>query len=273
MKILSKRASLAPGFVMAATVALGVVGCGSSNSTTSGSGGKTGTGGAGGLAAGTGGAGGAIAGTGGVAPPDFSYTFDTSVQGFVLNNFADNTSVNLAGNYPPVTPPPADGGSDAGAGDGGGADGGGADAGGPAIVKPTLEFDGTTGSPSPGSLKVSVTFTDFNQYVDAVLNLPSPTNFTGKIFHARLQHTSGDFSGGAQFHISSVNFLEYDMSAFTIPALLGTFTNAMIDTATVNDPTTVMQVGIQIFSGSPTGAGPYANAGVPVVFNIDTITD
>jgi hypothetical protein len=36
------------------------------------------------------------------------------------------------------------------------------------------------------------------------------------------------------------------------------------------DPTAVVGLGVQIFSGD---VCPYANPGVPVVFNLDTVTD
>jgi len=60
-------------------------------------------------------------------------------------------------------------------------------------VAPTLTVDSAVGSPSPGSLKMTATFTDYNQYVDAIINLSPVINLTGKTLHASLQLTSGTF--------------------------------------------------------------------------------
>lgn len=273
MKIPSARLAKFPGSVMVTpavlALTLSLVACGSSSSS-SGTGGGPGTGGGlastGGKSGGTGGAGGAVAGTGGAALPDFYHPFDTTTESFILNDYPDISQLNLAGTYPGT-----DGGTDAAVGDGGAP-----------FTKPTLVFDSTVGSPAPGSLKVSVTFTDYNQYVDVVLNLPAPLDLTGKTVHGKLQRTSGEFSGGAQLHVTTgANYDTYVSFPFAIPPTPGTFSNAMLDLTTVAPPppmppvnaAMVRQVGVQIFSGSPVGTTAYVNAGVPVVFNIDTITD
>jgi hypothetical protein len=269
MNIISARSAIVPGFIMLATATL--LGCGSSSTPAAGTGGAKGTGTGGAAVTGTGGstvAGtGGSTGTGGGPPPLLNYTFDTATQGLILNDYPDTGSFNLAGNYTT---------------DGGTADAAGADAG-TAIVKPTLEFDSTVGSPNPGSLKVTVTFTAYSQYVDVVANLPAPLDLTGKIVHAKLQLTSGLFSGGAQLHLTTgANYDSYVSAPFLISPTPGTFANAMLDlsTATPNapmpplNPAMVRQVGVQIYSGSPVAGVPlYPNAGMPVVFNVDTITD
>ena len=245
------------------------VGCSSGSSTPSDSGaggsssstgGKTGTGGS----TGTGGAGGATVTH--VAP--LPYTFDTTVQGWALSTYADPNGHNLAGIYPLP-----DGGTDAGPADAGAAP-----------VAPTLTFDSTVGSPSAGSLKMTATFTDYNQYVDAIINLTPTINLTGKTLHASLQLTSGAFSGGAQLHVGTgATYNGYGQANITLAAT-GTFATvpyvlmpagATNTSANANfDPTMVIQLGVQVYSGAPVAdAGTYANAGVPVVFNIDNITD
>lgn len=223
--------------------------------------------GAGGSKADGGGAGGS--GTGGMVVHVLSYTFDTDAQGWMFSNYPDPNSKNLTGAYP----------VDAGSGSGadGSADGSAAaDAGpvdaGPPAGAPMLAWDGTIGQPNPGSLKISVTFTDCNQYVDPSINLASPKNLTGKMLHGRLQTTTGTFSGGAQLHVTTGSDFAYQAGQFNI-APTGTFGLATLDltnpTGTVN-PAQVVGVGVQIYSGS---VCPYPNAGTPVVFNLDTITD
>jgi hypothetical protein len=96
-----------------------------------------------------------------------NYTFNTGIEGWMFSTYADLGSRNLTGIYPAP-----DGGADAGDA-GAAADAGGGDAGAPPPT-PTLEFDGTTGNPAAGSLKITVTFTDCHQYVDPGINLARP---------------------------------------------------------------------------------------------------
>lgn len=196
--------------------------------------------------------------------PKVNYTFLSAIQGWTLNTYADPTALNLAGLYP------VDGGvdaapvaADAGAG----------------IAPPSLVFDSTTGKPDPGSLKITVTFTGFNQYVDAVIN-PTPLVDLSKqsIITCEVILTSGTFSGGAQLHVSTgANFGAYDDSALTAVATPATWSVGKLDlslaTATGFDPSMVAQIGVQFYSGAPTGdAGAgYPQAGMPVVFNLDTV--
>ena len=67
---------------------------------------------------------------------------------------------------------------------------------------PTLTFDSAMGNPA-GSLKMTATFTDYNQYVDAIINLSPTINLTGKRCTRRCRLTSGTFSGGAQLHVGT----------------------------------------------------------------------
>ena len=190
-----------------------------------------------------------------------------------FSTYADLSSKNLTGIYP------VDGGSsvDTGSSSDDGGDAAVADAGspvdaGPAPGAPTLEWDGVVGQPTAGSLKVSVTFTDCNQYVDPGINFTLPKNETGHQLHGRLQVTSGIFSGGAQLHITTGSDFAYGYAAINIAAN-GTFSPVTLDpanqAANVN-AAQVVGVGLQIYSG---GICPYPNAGTPVVFNIDTIVD
>jgi hypothetical protein len=195
-----------------------------------------------------------------------NYTFDTGLQGWAFSTYADPNSTNLTGTYP------TDGGFDVLLPDAAATLDGGAPA-----AAPTLTFDSTTGNPNPGSLKVTATFTAYGQYVDAQVTLTPTVDLRNNILHGRLQLTSGTFSGGAQLHASTgADYSGYASGAFAAPTL-GTWSNAMIDMstqATTINPAVVIQVGVQIFSGmAPTAGAAYPNAGVPVVFNIDTVTD
>jgi hypothetical protein len=192
------------------------------------------------------------------------YTFDSSVQAWILSPFADSTKRNLGATYA--------------------TDGGGADAqvfpDGGVVAMPTIGADALHGSPSPGSLQVTATFTDCNQYVDAIFNFPTPLNLTGHTIHASLAVISGGFSGGAQLHLSTGPFTAYLKAPFAPLTTPGTYSAAALDLTTVvadtgtKDPTMVGQVGVQIFSGTACLPGmPYTNAGELVTFSIDTVTD
>ncbi len=247
------------------------VGCSSSSSTPSdsGAGGGTGTGGSG--------AGGKTdSGTDTTVVHLINYTFDTDLQGWAFSTYADPTTRNLTGAYLAL-----DAGSDTGsasdAGDAAASDAAVADAGGtidagPPAGAPVLDWDSVVGQPAAGSARVSVTFTDCNQYVDPGINFAMPKNETGHMLHARLQVTSGTFSGGAQLHVTTGSDFAYGYASVTLVAN-GTFAPVTLDltnpSGTVN-PAQVVGIGLQIYSG---GICPYPSAGVPVVFNIDTVVD
>jgi hypothetical protein len=58
-------------------------------------------------------------------------------------------------------------------------------------------------------------------------------------------------------------------------ATLNTWTSGQLDLSTVTssgfDPSMVAQIGVQLYSGSPVAGAAYPNAGVPCIFNIDTV--
>jgi hypothetical protein len=245
--------------LIVAGAAMASVGCGSSSSA-SGTGGTTGTGG---------GSGGTLGGTGGAAViHKISYTFDADKQGWILGTYADPTAVNLAGNYAT-----ADGGTDAG--DAGSTDGGTA-----AVTPPTLDWDGSIGNPALGSLKLTATFTTYGQYVDAIFQTLMPTvDLHAGQLHGKLQITSvstSSFMGGAQLHASTGTTYDGYAKADFVLAPMGSFATATIDMSTQLppvDPTVVIQVGIQIFSGTLLPTGTPLPAPQTIVFNIDTVTD
>jgi hypothetical protein len=220
------------------------VGCGDSSST--GGGGSTGTGGGGG----SGGGGGAFVAR-------YSDTFDTDKEMWTLSDYADANYFNWGAALNPDTGVSLDGG-----------------------VAPTLEWSGTTGDPNPGSLKVTVTFTGFKQYIDPMVNLATPQDFSGThgIVRARIRLASGTFpSGGIQFHVSSGTGWVYVSAPFinSNSLTVGQWITINLDTSTVAsttgtfDPTQIVQIGIQFTTGDPYEGGTLTFG--QAVFEIDTV--
>jgi hypothetical protein len=221
------------------------VGCGDSANTTDGGGGSTGTG-----------------GTGGGVAPRFSNTFDSDKQSWTLSDYVDANYFNWGATTNPDT--------------GVGLDGG---------VAPSLEWTGTDGDPTPGSLKVTVTFTGFKQYIDPQVNLSTPQDFSGthSIVKARIRLVSGSFpSGGVQFHVSSgltgANAYVYVSAPFVNSTSLtpGTWITVNLDTSTVAptdgrvfDPMQIVQIGVQFTTGDPYEGGTPTFG--QAVFEIDTV--
>jgi hypothetical protein len=250
--------------------ALPSVGCSSNSSSPNDSGNGTGGGNGG---AGSGGHGAGGSGTDASVVHAFLHTFDTNptspvgVDGFVFNTgygYSGTGETNLA----PLPVVAGDASSGAGGADGG-----------TTFARPTITWDGTVGDPAPGSLKITATFTACNQFVEPAIVLSPTADLTGKKVSARLQVTSGMFSGGAQLYLQTdANYGGYAKAAFTIPPT--GFATAIIDLATaISDtsvplsPGQVIHVGVKIFSGYAPTCTTYANPGVAVVFNLDTFTD
>ncbi|HEY4186880.1 MAG TPA: hypothetical protein VGP07_17525 [Polyangia bacterium] len=181
-------------------------------------------------------------GDGSKVVPMLTYNFDTTVQGFALNNYADSSRNNLAA-------------PDAGS-------------------SPTLTFDSSIGQPNPGSLKVAVTYTDYKQYVDVILNLTPTIDLTGKTVHAKITLDSGTFTGGAVLHVGTTTAYTDGSAVWTTPTM-GTWTDLSLDLSTVTttayDPSMVIQVGIRLDTGDAPDSGSFAGP-ADVVFHIDSIT-
>jgi len=231
------------------------VGCGGDSDGKAGSGGSSGGGS-------TGNAGTSGGGSGGQKPLKLSYTFDTSGSSdstmWKLNDYIDASPAKNLGAYSKP---------DAGLNLG-------ADA-------PVMEWamDDSESSTTSGSMKISVTFSDYGQYVDPVINLPAPVDLSNSTLSLKVRLLSGSFtSGGVQFHFSTGAYV-YSAGMWMDST---TFTNnswkvTSIDTATAVpatagaefDPAMTVQVGIQITAGSMT-----TTSTVPagrLVFEIDTV--
>ena len=243
-------------FVVAGIIGLGAagivssnVGCGSSNSTADGSAGTSGGG-----TTGTGG------GAGGGVVPRLSYTFDSGKENWSLSTYVDANYFNLGAATDPDSGVSLDGGA-----------------------APTLDFEAADGDPSPGSLKLGVTFSDFKQYVDPNITLTTSVNLTGRIVHVRIRLLSGTFpAGGIQFHVSSGTTPPNDYVYVSAPFVnstslsVGTWITVNLDTSTVTptdgrvfDPSQIIQVGIQFTTGNPYEGGTLDFG--PAVFEIDTV--
>jgi len=200
-------------------------------------------------------------GTGGQKPLKLSYTFDTSgASGSTMWKLNDYVDASPAKNLGAYSKP---------------------DAGLNLTDPPVMEWspDDSESSTTSGSMKISVTFTEYGQYVDPVINLPAPVDLANSTLSLKIRLLSGSFtSGGVQFHFSTGAYV-YSAGMWMDST---TFTNnswkvTSIDTATAVpatagaefDPAMTVQVGIQITAGSMT-----TTSTVPagrLVFEIDTV--
>jgi endoglucanase len=183
---------------------------------------------------------------------DVSYPFDVGSEGWSLGTYdGDPVLRNIAVSVPPGGAPTS------------------------------FLFDVADGDPSsgPGSMKVTTVFTALDQYVDTIVGFGQPGfNWTGKTLHAMVRLASGDFPDGG------VNFYALSGAGF---AFTGVFTGSdqfppgewVPLTLDLNagtqpgfDPSEVVQIGIQFYSGFSDGGGTFTGSG-PAVFEIDTVTD
>jgi len=209
---------------------------GTGGSANGGSGGSSAGGTGGSSAGGTGG----MAGVGGgIACPGFG-TFDTSdMQGFGLNSFMSTSAgapVNLA-----VT--------EAGA-------------------QATLGYDPADGSPSPGSLKVTAPFSDFNQFVDVQHGFGASAlkDWHAYKLHVRVKVETTNYPAaspmGVQVYVNTGNYTGYCQS-YTNVKSNGNWEEYVLDlsqsscTTAPVDPTMVIAAGVSF----QTGSGMLANDG------------
>jgi hypothetical protein len=238
---MKNRALLVVSAASVAGLAVGAGGCFGSDPnknsmTLSGTAGTSGSG--------NGGAGGSVVNPNGPIVGQALATFDSTVEGFMLNNYHDTGQTNLGD--------PASGASPA----------------------PKVSVDAVEGNPTPGSLKVTAPYSGANQYVDLQKSFGTamPQDWSGgRTMHVRVKVTEGTFGGGLQAYAITTSGYVFG----------GTFTNVAKGTAwqefrldidhpmTMNagyDPTKVVVFGVQLNTGS---AGASAT---PVTFNIDSFS-
>ena len=219
------------------TGAAGSDSTGAAGSDSTGAAGSDSTGAAGSDSTGAAGTTGA-AGSGSTTPATFAYTFDTSPQGWELNKYVDTSRKNLA--------EPASGSA------------------------PTLAWDGSTGNPTAGSLKATATFTDWKQFVDAMINISPAKNIPGRVLRVRVKRVSGTFTGGAQIHANTGSSYRYAAGTWTTIAS-GQWIELTLDLDAAHaadsafDPTMVVQVGVKFDTGGDGGSSAFGSA-VAAVF-------
>jgi hypothetical protein len=182
--------------------------------------------------------------------PDVNFTFDHQPQAWSLNTYADPNYTNIAANVPSGTTPP------------------------------TLTVDLANGNPNPGSLKVMATFTALDQYVDPqVVLYPTGLNLTGKTLHGWARLVTGSLAaGGLQMHASTGSNYVWGSTQWVAGNALsaGDWVPINVELSAVStrgfDPSQVIQIGVQIFSGFSASGGSFVDNG-PVVIEIDTVTD
>jgi len=174
-------------------------------------------------------------------------TFDTTVEGFILDNYHDKApKVNLGDPMSGLN------------------------------VTPTIAWDGSDGNPMPGSLKVMAPYSDANQYVLAQRDYgtSNPQNWLGKTLHVRIKVTDGTFKGGAQVFVKTGTAFVFG-GTYTNLAMTKNWQEVTLSLATAMspmthdpgfDPTQVIQFGVELNTGSA-GTGS-----TPVTFNIDSFS-
>src|SRR5262249_13837027 len=127
-----------------------------------------------------------------------------------------------------------------------------------------------------GSLKVNVTYSNFQQYVDAIINVSS-LDLTGKTLHAWVVLDSGNFNGGAQLHAGSGPNYIFAASDYTILPGYTLWTELTLDLTAAQGSVTglpandIRQIGVQFSTGDPYEGGTI-DAPLDTVFHIDSIT-
>jgi hypothetical protein len=201
---------------------------------------------------GTGGKSGTTGGGGSAALPSLGaivgtplQTFDTDSAGFILSQYADPTEMNLAVTAPTGT---------------------------------AVSWDSTEGSPTPGSLKVTAAFTDWNQWVEVQTAMLKPLlDFTGKKLHVRMKVASGFGTDmyalcGAQAIVDTTSAY-VQINNYTMVQLGTGWQEFVVDASTGTaggfDPKMVITYGLHITSGqgNATAAKP-----TPAVFYVDSFS-
>jgi hypothetical protein len=130
-------------------------------------------------------------------------------------------------------------------------------------------------------MKITVSFTDWGQYVDPVINLPAVVDLSNRTITMKIRLVSGTFStGGVQFHFGTGQTYVYSAGPWVNGTDLSSSWKILpIDTSTAVaadpsqqanfDPSMVIQVGVQIGTGGATDGGVPMEG--PLVLEIDTV--
>jgi hypothetical protein len=179
-----------------------------------------------------------------------AFAFDRSTEGWSLDRFPVPGFTNLGASPPASVPAPA------------------------------VTFASAGGDPPSGALRLSATFTDLDQYVQAVSHLGAPgIDLSGKTITARVRLVSGRLSpGGVQ--LAAFSGAAYDAGfgpiVDTASMTIGTWLPLSIDLdATGNPvfrPSQVVQLGVILFTNESSQGGP-PDAPGDVVIEIDAIAE
>ena len=228
-----------------------------------GSGGVSATGGSS-ATGGTAGSGGAASSGGPCVGTVTLFDFATGDQGWGFNTYQATNAAGLAISPFNLAAPGVLSGGDLDAG----------------VAAPTIAADSTVGDP-PGSLKVVVKFTDYNQQVNPDINWGANAlqDWTNKVVSVDVKidpAVPATFSGGIQLYAQDTTYNgQYHWAAFPTDNDWHTYTLDMTGTTSVN-PAQIVQFTVQLASAStPTTTGD--GGGAPftpttVTAYIDTIT-
>ncbi|MGB8297648.1 MAG: hypothetical protein WCG85_19680, partial [Polyangia bacterium] len=226
-----------------------------------GSGGVSATGGSS-ATGGTAGSGGAASSGGPCVGTVTLFDFATGDQGWGFNTYQATNAAGLAISPFNLAAPGVLSGGDLDAG----------------VAAPTIAADSTVGDP-PGSLKVVVTFTDYNQQVNPDINWGANAlqDWTNKVVSVDVKidpAVPATFSGGIQLYAQDTTYNgQYHWAAFPTDNDWHTYTLDMTGTTSVN-PAQIVQFTVQLASASTAsgdgGVAPFTPTTVTAY--IDTIT-
>jgi hypothetical protein len=138
---------------------------------------------------------------------------------------------------------------------------------------PTLTWDSAEGNPANGSLKVTATFTDYDQTVDVVSQISPLVNLTGKIVHVQVRCDSGALNGFAQIHGSTTTGYVYGSGQAKGLTASTTWTDLALDPTTITtsgwDTTKLIQLGVQFGPGGRPDGGTFPGP-ISVVVHVDS---
>jgi hypothetical protein len=149
---------------------------------------------------------------------------------------------------------------------------------GDAAAPPTLTWDPAVGNPSPGSLKLTSSFTGYNQDMNMQVGISPTANLTGMTIHAKVRLDAIDagqtFGGYVQIHASSIGFIY--AAAAAIGLTPGVWTDVSLDLAAPAyaaagfDPSQIVQLGVQFGTGNGTDAGAFPGT-ENLTFHVDSV--
>jgi endoglucanase len=182
----------------------------------------------------------------------FGTLFDASAEGWRLDDFADPLLTNLGAPGPGSAPAAA-----------------------------ALAFVASDGDPRPGTLRLTATFTGFDQYGQILFVFGEPgVDLSGKTLRARVRLIGGPlFGGGVQLAaFSGPTFVAADgplLDAAALPEGGWVSVELALDqarTATF-DPSRVAGLAVRLRSGSAAAGGVFAPDGQATEIEIDSVAD